>query len=298
MTGGYYCISKIHSPAHNQAIVEYMYNHTPAGFVCMLIHADHFALSYGRNQSISRGQSNVVRRLTGGGTLSYRSGLLQVSFISARDDASIRRQSAVVSIALKLLGIDAGRSPENEITCPQGKLALNLWDKSGAIARQMLLLNLSVQPTAQNGLPIALSTFGVEQAQVMDALLKAFTSLYHVQEEMPLYAADEDIAEIASFLQSEEWLYREPLQNAVNEQFAWGNLELFLQAKDGVLQTCLLRSDGPYAEFLQEIPKVLQNSPYLLSAMKNRILAMPYANKNMQVVRDILRLLENYMQNS
>ena len=297
MEGAFYVISPYEDSNYNQAVMEHLYRSTSDGFVCMQIYKPAPCISLGRNLEYPDKTSyDVNRRLCGGDEIRFRSSCVVISFISSRKDCDIRKQSAVVSLALKSLGVPCIRNSKNEIYLENGREACtNLYDISGDICRQMLIINVSTMSNANANLPSAISRYGLDEYVLIEAIEASFKSLYKANKKINPDSLDKKkLNDFYKFFCSDNWIYNKK-SDSPYENFSWGKLCIDIEQKDAIIEDVHLYSNGSAAELLSAIPTSLIGCPYLITAIKNRVLVLPHAEKNLSILRDVLRVFEQIL---
>ncbi len=299
MSGGIYLISKTDNPYYNQATIEYLYSSIPNDYVAMFIYKNYSSISIGRNLYCNKNKIannlNLYRRFNGGSSLQHSLGTLNIDFIASRASASIRTQSAVISLALKLNGIKCIRNKNQNIINENGtNLVINNFDKSGVVPHHSIIINIDDE-NKPNGLK-PIGNENINENTIINAIIHAFNSLYKNTNQFNIRMADDaKIKKLAEYYASDEWLYNFDIVNPISENYAWGNIIFGLETREGIISNAYLYSDSPYGELLNAVPEALKGSPYLLSTIKDRVMNIPYTNKHMHVVRDLFRLFETYM---
>ncbi|NMD38405.1 MAG: hypothetical protein GYA87_06990 [Christensenellaceae bacterium] len=299
MSGGIYIISKTNNPYYNQATIEHLYNAIPKDYVAMFIYKNYGSISIGRNLYCNKKtvhkSLNIYRRFGGGPSLQHSLGTINIDFVSSRSASSIRTQSAVISLALKLNGINCIRDKNQNITDNKGiRLVINSFDKSGIVPHHNLIINIDDEEKPNGLKPIGNDS--INENTIINAIIHSFNSLYKNTNYFNIRMTDDaKIKKLAEYYASDEWLFNNDIVSPISENFAWGNIIFGLEVREGIINNAYLYSDSPYGELLSDVPEVLKGSPYLLSTMKDRIMEIPYTNKHMHVVRDLFRLFEIYM---
>lgn len=298
MDGGLYLISNNTECYFNQGILEHLFNLSPQNYVNMLIYSTSNSITIGRNMYYQKVPKVLAcRKLLGGGLSLSNKAFLNIEFICKKEYSSIRTQSAVISLAFKILGLPVIRDSENRILYPDGKEAcINNFDKSGDIVRQSVQINLNYFGDKAYKFPKALINYNISRNQVVDAVVASFTALNKNAKKVELDSLNNSkIDELANFFSSEEWLYSNKPIKPLQEKFAWGNVMLDIYVKDAIINNINLYTDAPQAEFFSNITHALIGCPYLTSSIQKRILEIPYANKYMHIVRDLFTLFDRYL---
>lgn len=297
MDGAFYLISSQGDANYNQSVLEHLYHSVADGFVCMQVYIPSPCVSIGRHIELNQSKDlQINRRLCGGDIIQLRSTCVVVQFISSIQDFDLRRQTAVVSLALKMLGIECRRDDKNRIYLTNGKEAcLNIYDISGKICRQMIVLNIGSTMNANTNLPKALFQYGIDEYQCIDAIEQSFTSLYRVNKKINQESLDsKKISDFYNFFSSDEWLLTEN-SSSPYEQYNWGNLSIMMKQNAGIIEDFRIYTNSYAAEFIASIAPAIIGSACLNGTIKNKILTLPYANKNLYMIRDILRTIENIL---
>lgn len=300
MSGAFYIISPYEDSNYNQAMLEHLYRSAPDDFICMQIYTPCPYVSIGRNMEyIEQVTLPINRRLCGGDYIQLRSSCVVINFIAARKAFDLRRQSATISLALKLLNIDCIRNSNNEILLENGKEAcLNIYDMSSEICRQMVIINTGSFSNVHTNLPTALTQYGVNEYDIIDALENSFKNLYKIHKKIDADSLDKNkINEFYKFFCSNKWLGTVTNQNNY-EYFSWGRISIDIVANNGIISDVRIYSNSNSAEFIANITTSLVGCTYLNTSIKNKILSLPNADKNLHIIRDILRIIESILNSS
>lgn len=299
MNKGIYLISNSNDPFKNQAMCEEIFRLCPEDYTCMIIYRNKSSVSIGKNMLYNESYGGLCwRRLEGGGLMYHNASFVHISFIAKKEHSSIRTQSAVVSLALKMLEIPCIRLKDNSIMLNKNKLAcINNYDTSGDIVRQTLSINLGAMLGSSNIMPETLKDYKINFEALEDALIKSFCALY--KSNMRMDEENLDVLRVLKweqFFKSKQWLYSNSSDRLMKDKFAWGYAFLDMKCNEGIITDMALYSDSKYADLIYSIPNYLVGKPCLIESIKSRILEVPYAYHHLQIIRDIINLIEKYIK--
>lgn len=310
-------------PRHNLALEEYLLHQVKPGQCILYLWQNQRTVVIGRNQhaanecrvqALEADGGQLVRRLSGGGAVYHDLGNLNFTFLTARRDYDVEKQTETILQAVRALGIPAEKNGRNDLTVQGGKFSGHAYYRSGeqcyhhgtlmvSVDLSPLERYLNVSPLKLQGKGVAsvrarvvnLQAFhpGLTMEELRQALIAAFAQVYG----LPVQALTEDdldgeaLAQGIARFSDPAWTYGDtrPLETSREACFPWGILRLDYSQEEGVLRQVALWSDGLETEFLTQVPEALRGCPRQLEAVRQRLLALPGAGEDM--IESILTLL-------
>ena len=297
-------------PYFNLALEEYLLldeNHRDEYF---MLWQDRPVVVVGRNQNTLKElnldivRSNgveVVRRLTGGGAVYHDQGNLNFTYIVNDEHQSgfdFARFTIPIIDTLAGWGIHAENTGRNDITIKGKKFSGNAqyrW-KNRLLHHGTLMFDCSIEDMTMvlKTEPTKLISKGVDSVRSRvtnikehlpadDITLEQFkTALVDTCEAMGIITAkrelDEKERQAVEQLRREkylnwDWIYgSSPPFNVQNQAaFAWGQVELGFDIKNGVINTCQIYGDFFSHADINQLCQALQGLPYQAQAIKKRL---------------------------
>lgn len=248
---------------------------------------------------IRQDKVNLARRHSGGGAVFQDLGNTCFTFMSARRPATSTKElyainNQIILASLQRLGVSAQASGRNDIVLKQGD---DYFKVSGSAFKESpdrlfhhgtMLLNVDLSKLSNYLTPnqLKLKAKGIKSVQsrvinlsqvvqsishdsFQQALIEAFFSFYGSK--CPIETLNHSsLAEIPSLfsyyetLRSWNWIYGKTpaFSQVLHERFAWGTLELHLDAEKGHILDAKAFSDSLEPDFIEAIPKYLSGIPY------------------------------------
>lgn len=310
-------------PRHNLALEEYLLHQVKPGQCILYLWQNQRTVVIGRNQhaanecrvqALEADGGQLVRRLSGGGAVYHDLGNLNFTFLTARRDYDVEKQTETILQAVRALGIPAEKNGRNDLTVQGGKFSGHAYYRSGeqcyhhgtlmvSVDLSPLERYLNVSPLKLQGKGVAsvrarvvnLQAFhpGLTMEELRQALIAAFAQVYG----LPVQALTEDdldgeaLAQGIARFSDPAWTYGDtrPLETSREACFPWGILRLDYSQEEGVLRQVALWSDGLETEFLTQVPEAMRGCPRQAEAVRQRLLALPGAGEDM--IESILTLL-------
>lgn len=310
-------------PRHNLALEEYLLHQVKPGQCILYLWQNQRTVVIGRNQhaanecrvqALEADGGQLVRRLSGGGAVYHDLGNLNFTFLTARRDYDVEKQTETILQAVRALGIPAEKNGRNDLTVQGGKFSGHAYYRSGeqCYHHGTLMVSVDLSPLERylNVSPLKLQAKGVASVrarvvnlqafhpgltmeELRQALIAAFAQVYG----LPVQALTEDdldgeaLAQGIARFSDPAWTYGDtrPLETSREACFPWGILRLDYSQEEGVLRQVALWSDGLETEFLTQVPEALRGCPRQAEAVRQRLLALPGAGEDM--IKSILTLL-------
>lgn len=254
----------------------------------------------------------LVRRISGGGAVFHDLGNVNFSFIAHRKNYNVPRQMDVIIRTVQALGIPAEFSGRNDILVEGKKFSGNAFCeiREGCQHHGTLLVNsdLSKLPkylcvsekkirakgvTSVQSRVCNLSELvrGLNADTVKQALCTAFAEEYGHYKSMELSAdAIGEIQELYKKQSSWQWrLGRTPrFDMLLEDRFSWGELQLHLTVKEGVITEAEVFSDALDVNLPPLIAKAIQGATLSPLELKARIHSVAKESLELMEVADWL----------
>ena len=282
-----YCVRACGTdPRENLALEEYVISNCAPDEVWLYLWRNENTVVIGRNQNpwrecnmqaIKEDNVTLVRRESGGGAVFHDGGNLNFTFIADKRLYDLEKQLRVIKRALATFGLAAEFSGRNDILVNGRKFSGNAFTHKGEISMQhgTLLVNSNMDKLSRYLSPskLKLQAKGVQSvrsrvcnlSQFADidterlscAIMRAFEQEY--QSLSASITSDEldknDYASLIEKYSSWEWTVGETpqYQMTFETRFAWGELQLCLDVKKGIVQKAAMFSDAMDAPLIREI---------------------------------------------
>ncbi len=277
-------------PWHNLALEEQLFD-THKGGVLLYLWQNQDTVVIGRNQNawkecrmqaLEEDGGRLARRTSGGGAVFHDTGNLNFSFIADKSLYDQQRQLALILQAVESLGIRASFTGRNDIVTDSGaKFSgsafrhfqnVSLHHGTILLSADMHKLSKYLAPSTEK-----LRSKGVESvrarvcnlceyrpeltpAMMKAALIDAFAQSYGAYERIYEEELDRDAFD-ALCKRHASWEWRcgasPRFDAAFSHRFAWGELELQLCLKNGLIQSAAAFSDAMDEAFIRSIPPAL-----------------------------------------
>lgn len=290
----------------NLATDSYFLDNVKKGDIILYFYVNTNAVIIGRNQNawtecnldnMKDDSVQLVRRHTGGGAVYHDCGNLNFSFIMNAWDYSQDRQFKVILDAMHAIGIDANLSGRNDILAEGKKFSGNAFglSKGNRAHHGTILVNsdLDKLPRYLNVSQAKIKSKGISSVRarvsnlcdyvpnvnvdmVYKAILESFIREYGMACEYQLTGPELDEIEKRYLVQkSWEWtMGKAPkFDYTIGNRFNFGEIQLNLSLRDGVIKGSKLYSDCLDTEFCDKVScqliGVKFNAPDIASALRN-----------------------------
>ncbi len=301
----YFYVSPSPSGWDNLALDEYFLDHLGEDDFLMYFYVNANAVIIGRNQNpwaecklkeMDDDGVQLVRRITGGGAVFHDSGNLNFSFIAGEKLYDVERQLNLILTALRKLGIPCEFSGRNDLLSGGRKFSGNAFCARRNIRQHHGTLLVNADLARLNNYlsvdPRKLQAKGVKSVRsrvcnlseikpdlTTDLLLDALKAAYRENygEFSEIRNEDIDASALKAYIEkqkSAEWrLGNTPRFDAeIENRFSWGNVQIHLTLKGGVVETAQVYSDAIDAEIASEIASLLTGAQFGAKSLANRLM--------------------------
>ncbi|MDD2497858.1 MAG: lipoate protein ligase C-terminal domain-containing protein [Desulfitobacteriaceae bacterium] len=128
---------------------------------------------------------------------------------------------------------------------------------------------------------------------VMDSLAESFEIIYEKPREYLTF--DERKIDLSSSYRkysSWEWRFGESPQFDItfSERFSWGEIEIGLRLKNGLVETCVVFSDAMDEELIRKIPPVLKGVVFSTESISHAVQTMySHHKEGKEIIDDIVK---------
>ena len=314
------------NPYENLALEEYLTMNAKEGELILYLWQNAHTVVIGRNQNpwrecdveaIKRDGIYLARRLSGGGAVYHDMGNLNFTFIAGDDLFDIEKQTDVILLACRLLGINAVKTGRNDLTVEDKKFSGHAYYSTGGCNYHhgTIMMNVvsddlskylnvpdsklkskgveSVRSRVTNLTEhikderLALQALPVQIEAMKNALVLAAEKVYDAE---ALSAEKPDTpSELIDKYTSEEWRLgtRIPFEKNIVHRFEWGEVEVQLAMKGEYIKEAKLYSDALETEVFTAVEELLKGCKYDAS----EIASLKVPKGTSATANEILRLI-------
>ena len=242
-------------------------------------------------EAIKRDGIYLARRMSGGGAVYHDMGNLNFTFIAKDGLFDVERQTDVILLACRLLGINAVKNGRNDLTVADKKFSGHAYFSSHGFNYHHGTIMMDVKGDDLSkylNVPAAkLKSKGVESVRsrvtnliehvsgelegadtrelilaMQDAMVRAASREYGCE------AAEEELPQIPQDLldkyASEEWRLgtKIPFTTDIEHRFEWGGVEVQLEMKGEFIKDCRIYSDSLETEVFDVIEDLIKGCRY------------------------------------
>lgn len=313
------------NPHRNLALEAVLLKRLQPGECYLYLWQNKHTVVIGRNQNalaechvqqLEQDGGFLARRLSGGGAVYHDLGNLNFTIIMNTEDFDVEKQTCVILKAVQLQGLQAEKNGRNDLTVEGKKFSGHAYyhhaGRSYHHGTVMMNVDMSQLPKYLNVSPLKLRAKGVQSVQsrvcnltdlnpqisvaaMKESLREAFCQVHGLPVgELELTEADRAFwrSEEAK-MSAPEWLYGEAkvLDFSKEMRFDWGTVRMdyTLSGDKQSVRELQLWTDGLEAEFLQEVPGLLQGCSMERDAILARLSMSDEANP--RIADDIAAML-------
>lgn len=322
----YTVISKTSHPYTNVSMEEWLMMNVPEEAVTFYLWQNERTVVVGRNQNVwaecrvkelEEDGGHFFRRLSGGGSVYHDTQNLNFTFLANDEDYDLDRQSEVILLAMRKLGLNAERSGRNDITIDGKKFSGNAFyqHKGKRYHHGTILVDVDTDAMNKYLMPAKakLESKGVSSVKsrvvniktlvpdltidrLKEVLIEAFDEVYGLKSE-PLAddAIDHDaIAERETFFSSWEWKYGKNVPFSFETpsiRFTWGSAQVRLNVEKGIIVASEIFSDANDGLFIEGLNEHLIGQTFDAASIR-QALDLPEATAEQKVLlSDIVDLI-------
>ena len=296
-------------PRHNLALEELLLHRVKPGECILYLWQNQHTVVIGRNQhaenecriqALEADGGHLVRRLSGGGAVYHDLGNLNFTFLVTGEDFDVAKQTETILRAVQLVGIHAEKNGRNDLTVDGQKFSGHAYYRTGNQCYHhgtlMVAVDMAPREKYLNVSPLKLQAKGVQSVrsrvanlrdfrpeltiqELEEALETAFSQVYGLPVQSLRYEDldQQALAEGQARFSRPEWIYGDSRPMAVSREarFDWGLLRLDYDQQNGVITQAALWSDGLDADFLSQVPQLIQGCPLEAEALRARLSGQP-----------------------
>lgn len=274
--------------------------------------------------------ARLSRRMSGGGAVYHDMGNLNFTFIARDDLYDIGKQTDTILMACRLLGINAVKTGRNDLVVNERKFSGHAYFSSNGYNYHHGTIMMDVdfgdmpkylRPSAaklkskgvdsvrsrvtnlKDYLPDMAAPEGATDRQrenarrkmikkMQDAMVEAFGRNYGVE---PVEIAFPEIPqELKDKYASEEWRYgtRIPFEKEIEHRFEWGEVDIQLSMKGGIIKACKIYSDALEFGIFEQLEQQLSDTAYDARAIMALALEPQFGPRSREVLKLISSSLE------
>lgn len=276
-------------PYLNLAAEEALLDRLNPGECALYLWQNQHTVVIGRNQNawkecevslLEAEGGHLARRLSGGGAVYHDLGNLNFTFFASHQDYDVGRQLSVIIRALAWYGARAELSGRNDLLAEGRKCSGNAFYRRGGACchHGTLLLDADMEKMSRYLTvdPAKLAAKGVASvrsrtvnlgslipgltAEDLKAKLKeAFSLVYGLPVEASPGPEAEALGRLRKKYVSDKWLYgrQADFNYRFSRRFAWGDADISLRIKDGLVEDALISSDAMEVDWTGRVEKAL-----------------------------------------
>ncbi len=282
-------IGRTDDPYENLAVEKHLMDTVPTDGCLLYLWQNAHTVVIGRNQNpwaecrcalLEEEGGKLARRLSGGGAVYHDSGNLNFTFLCPTEHYDIDKQMRVIQTACSLAGIDTAVSGRNDILADGRKFSGNAFYHSHGRSYHhgTLLINADMQRVTRYLTPAKakLESKGVKSVRsrvvnlselvptltvdtMMQHMIAAFGRVYAlpVQERHDIDRTA--VAALAETYGSWDFLYGKPMPFTLScdQHFAWGQVQLHLQVRDGIIRSAQMFTDAMDWQIAEQVQQAL-----------------------------------------
>lgn len=313
-------ISNSFDPYLNLATEKYLLDILPENTCTLYLWQNENTVVIGRNQNpwaecncplLEKEGGKVARRLSGGGAVFHDLGNLNFTFLCSEDSYDLSRQLQVIREACRLAGIETELSGRNDILADNRKFSGNAFynSKGRAYHHGTLMVCADTEKMQRYLTPskakleakgvksvrsrvVNLSEFSPSLTceEMKKHMICAFEKVYNLKASFLSTTDIHQINALAESYKSEDYIYggSAPFTFSCDKSFSWGQLQLQLDVKDGIINGVNVFTDSMDFTLSQKLQSALLNIRFNIKDMEKSLLSSLAS----PIAEDIVELLK------
>ncbi len=298
-------ISDSFDPYRNLATEKYLFDTTPENCCRLYLWQNENTVVIGRNQNpwaecncplLEKEGGKIARRLSGGGAVFHDVGNLNFTFLCSEKNYDLPRQMQVIREACRLAGIETELSGRNDILADNRKFSGNAFynSKGNAYHHGTLMVCADTEKMQRYLTPskAKLEAKGVKSVrsrvvnlselspsltceEMKKHMICAFEKVYNLKAALLTKLSSPQIEELAEKYQSDDFLYggSAPFSFSCDKGFDWGQLQLQLQVKNGIIEGVKAYTDSMDFTLAEKLQSALLNIRFNIEDMEKSLLS-------------------------
>ncbi len=282
-------IGRSMDPHENLAVEKHLFDTVPSDSCLLYLWQNEHTVVIGRNQNpweecrcalLEEEGGKLARRLSGGGAVYHDRGNLNFTFLCPTDLYNLDRQMQVIQAACRMAGIDTVISGRNDILADGRKFSGNAFYHSHGHSYHhgTLLINADMQRVGRYLTPAKakLESKGVKSVRsrvvnlcelaptiTVEAMKRYMAAAFGQVYGLPVTERQEidrqAVKQLAETYGSWDFLYGKPMPFtlACEGRFAWGQVKLHLQVRDGIIRDVRVFTDAMDWQLAEQIQTAL-----------------------------------------
>lgn len=319
-------VSSEHDPWINLSLEETLFRRVEKQELILFLWRNHKTVVVGRNQNawkecrldeLEKDGGKLARRLSGGGAVYHDLGNLNFSFIMHHQNYSLSRQLHIILEAIRALGLDVEFSGRNDLLASGRKFSGNSFCFAGdqALHHGTLLVStdmaqlgryLNASPAKMNAKGIASVRSRVVNLAALSPEISIETVSESIKDQFRQACGSQPVESVidgssydleALLLKNASWEWRlgksPAFDISVNNRFSWGEIEVGLVLRRGIIQSAAVYSDALEEDLIRNVRHNLVNIPYrkesIISSVQSACLQPEYRG----IIADICHWLSD-----
>lgn len=312
--------SKSFNPYENLAIEKYLLDILPADSFILYLWQNENTVVIGKNQNpwaeckckeLETEGGHLARRLSGGGAVFHDKGNLNFTFITTTENNDLKRNLQIIKKACEYADIKAEISGRNDILADGRKFSGNAFYNSNGKTYHhgTVLVNADFEKMAKYLTPskAKLEAKGVKSVRsrtinltdlspyltvekMKEYLILATEEILKIKAEPFIIQDKACVVTLAKKYSSPDWLYGTtlPFTARFKGDFEWGNIELLLDIKKGIIQELQAFTDSMDETLSEQLSKSLINCKFDLEIISKRLLE----TLSSKIANDIITIIK------
>ncbi len=297
-------ISKCIDPYENLAREKYLLDNVPEDCCILYLWQNQNTVVIGRNQNpwsecscslLEKEGGKLARRLSGGGAVFHDVGNLNFTFLCSTQNYNLEKHIQVIQKACELAGISTEVSGRNDILADGRKFSGNAFynSKAKSYHHGTLLISADMEHMQRYLTPskAKLEAKGVKSVRsrvvnlselspnltcekMMHNMINAFENVYGMTSFKYTDINNEEISRLADKYGSWDYLYGTPIPFSFSceERFDWGNIQLQIQVKNGIIKNVKTYTDSMDWTLSENLQNALTDCRFEMESMEKAIL--------------------------